>query len=73
MDLGRVFIIVGLIVMGCGVLISILPKDVSVLGWFGKLPGDIYYSNERTTVWIPITSMLLLSVVISLLSWVFKR
>lgn len=45
------------------------------LNRFGRLPGDIQYQGERTKVFAPITSMLLLSLllslVLSLLSWLF--
>lgn len=43
------------------------------LGVFGRLPGDVRYSGGRTKVYAPLTSMLLLSVllslVLSLLGW----
>ena len=45
------------------------------LASFGRLPGDIDYRGERTRVFAPLTSMLLLSLllslVLSLLSWLF--
>ncbi len=45
------------------------------LSKFGRLPGDIQYKGERTRVFAPITSMLLLSLLLSLvltlLSWLF--
>ncbi|HEX8352149.1 MAG TPA: DUF2905 domain-containing protein [Pyrinomonadaceae bacterium] len=45
------------------------------LSGFGRLPGDIRYSGRGTRVYAPLTSMLLLSVVLSLLlsllSWLF--
>jgi hypothetical protein len=43
------------------------------LGWFGRLPGDVRIVSDSTRVYIPITSMLLLSVVISVLWGVFRR
>ena len=36
------------------------------LAWFGRLPGDIRYEGERTRVYAPLVSMLLLSLVFSL-------
>ena len=38
-----------------------------LLSWFGNLPGDIRIQNERTMVFVPITSMIVLSVVGSVL------
>jgi len=45
------------------------------LSRFGRLPGDIRYSGKSTRVFVPLTSMLLLSIFLSLLltllSWLF--
>lgn len=38
-----------------------------LFSWFGHLPGDIRRETENTTVFIPITSMLVVSVVASLI------
>lgn len=43
------------------------------LGWFGRLPGDIRYESGSTRVYIPLVSMLLVSVVLSLLLSVIRR
>jgi hypothetical protein len=46
------------------------------ISWFGRLPGDIHYSGKNTKVFIPLTSMLLLSLALSLLlsvlNWFFR-
>jgi hypothetical protein len=43
------------------------------LSWFGRLPGDIRASGENVSVFAPITSMLLLSVVISVVLAIVNR
>jgi len=43
------------------------------LSWFGRLPGDIRISGERGRVYIPITSMVLASVGLTILLSVFRR
>lgn len=73
MDIGRVCIVVGLTLTCCGVALSLIPKGWDLLGWFGHLPGDIYYKSDRTVIWIPITSMLVVSAVLSLASWAAQR
>ena len=40
---------------------------------FGRLPGDIVIEREHSVFYFPVTSMLLLSLVISLLLWIFRR
>lgn len=65
----------GLLVIGLGVGIVIVGLLIlsGGLAWFGRLPGDIRVENEHTRVYIPITSMLLVSLVISLLSYLWRR
>jgi uncharacterized protein HemY len=41
------------------------------LSWFGRLPGDIHIQGERTRVFIPITSMLIVSALLNLLLYLF--
>lgn len=43
------------------------------LNWFGKLPGDIRIETDSGQIFIPITSMLIISVVLSLLLSFFRR
>lgn len=43
------------------------------LGWFGNLPGDIRVERENFKFFMPITSMILVSILLSLLLWVFRR
>jgi len=43
------------------------------LHWIGNLPGDIKVENENTKVYFPITTMLLLSLLVSAIMWFIKR
>lgn len=48
------------------------------LGWpeylrLGRLPGDIVIEKENVKVYIPITTGILLSLIFSLLTWLFRR
>ena len=67
----------GRVLIGCGVALAVLGAVLHfapwLLNWFGRLPGDIRFEGERTKVFIPITSMLLVSLVVSLLLNVFRR
>jgi hypothetical protein len=77
MESGKPFVIIGLAFLALGIFISVLPRGIGLLSWFGHLPGDIYYKSERSVVWIPWVSMLLLSSVVSGvvsgISWFVKR
>ncbi len=41
--------------------------------WFGRLPGDIRYEGERTHIYVPIVSMLLVSFVLSLIFYLIRK
>jgi hypothetical protein len=43
------------------------------LNWFGRLPGDIRYESERVNVYIPIVSMLIVSLALSLIFYLIRR
>ena len=44
-----------------------------LFSWFGKLPGDIHIKNDNGQIFIPITTMIVISVVVSLLLNFFLR
>ncbi len=64
MRAGNTIIIVGGMILAIGLIVRFAPWAVS---WFGNLPGDVRLENERSSVFIPITSMIIVSVVGSLL------
>jgi DUF2905 family protein len=65
----------GLFLVVAGILLVVLGLLVwsGALSWFGRLPGDLRWEGERTRVFIPITSMVLLSVALSLLAFLFRH
>lgn len=65
---GTVLIVVGLALAGLGLL-----AWSGLLDWFGRLPGDIHIERGNTHVYFPITSMLVVSVVISVVVHLVRR
>jgi DUF2905 family protein len=65
----------GLLVIGGGAFLLVLGLVIysGGLSWFGHLPGDIRYESERTGVYIPIVSMLIVSIVFSLIFYLLRR
>jgi hypothetical protein len=59
--LGVALILVGLLVWSGG------------FDWFGRLPGDIRIERDSVRVYVPLVSMLLVSVVLSLVMYVIRR
>lgn len=68
--MAQTFIILGLAFLLIG---GVLYGAPGLLAWFGRLPGDIRYEGENVRVFVPITSMLILSGVASLLLALFRR
>ena len=61
------------IMLGVAVIVVGLLIYTGALSWFGRLPGDIRWGGERARVYIPITSMLIVSLVLSLIMYVLRR
>lgn len=59
-DLGRWLIVAGVLFLVVGALLLVGGR---FFPWLGRLPGDIRIEGENTRVFIPITTMILLSVV----------
>jgi membrane protein implicated in regulation of membrane protease activity len=59
-SVGSILMIAGVVLVAVGFLVA-----RGWLSWFGRLPGDIRIVSESTRVYIPITSMLLASVALT--------
>ncbi len=68
-DVGKVLVVVGLAIAAVGVLLW------TGLGrsWLGRLPGDIHYSKGSFSFYFPLMTCILISAVLSLLVWLFRR
>jgi hypothetical protein len=68
-DLGKVLIVFGVIVALVGVILLVAPK----IPWLGKLPGDITYHGKGFTFYFPLATCILLSLVLSLILYLFRK
>lgn len=66
--MSRILIIIGLIIVAIGMAWPWLAR----LG-LGRLPGDILIQRENFTFYLPITTGLIVSVVLSLILWLINR
>ncbi len=62
-----------LAVIGGVVIVLGLLTNFGALSWFGHLPGDIRIERENVRVYVPIVSMLLVSIVLSVILGVVRR
>jgi len=62
--MGRWILVAGIGLVVVGLVLTFAP---GLLAWFGRLPGDIRIEGAHGRLYVPITSMLLVSVVLSVL------
>ncbi|MGP8248165.1 MAG: DUF2905 domain-containing protein [Bryobacteraceae bacterium] len=70
MPAGRALIVLGLILVAAGVLVSVLGKLPFRLG---HLPGDIRIQGRNSSFYFPLTTCILISLVLSLAMWLFRK
>lgn len=69
-QLGKYLIIIGIIVVVVGLILFFMGNK---LGWFGNLPGDIKIKRDHFVLYAPVASMIILSIVLSFLLWLFSK
>ncbi len=68
--MAKTIIVIGIFIVLIGVVVWLLGDK---LKWIGRLPGDIRIVRDNFSVYIPITTMLLLSALLSVIVWVVKQ
>jgi len=78
--LGKMLLVTGGLLMLAGVTVLLLAKGGAEsgplsewFGWFGKLPGDISIKRDGFSFYFPLTTSILISVVLSLLFYLFSK
>jgi hypothetical protein len=66
--MSRTLILIGLVLVAAGLLWPLLSR----LG-LGRLPGDIIIERDNFTLYFPITTMILVSLLLSLVLWFLNR
>jgi hypothetical protein len=69
-DLGKTLIILGGVVAALGVVLLIAGRSGLPIG---RLPGDIVYRGKNTTIYFPIVTSIVLSVILSLAFYLWNR
>ena len=68
--MGRALIVIGLVLVAAGFLV-ILGERLPIK--LGRLPGDIVIRGKNSTFYFPLVTCLLLSLLLSLVSWLLNR
>ena len=68
-EFGKLLFVAGLILAAVGLLLW----SGFGRGWLGRLPGDIHYSKGNFSFYFPIVTCVLLSLLLTLLFWLWRR
>jgi hypothetical protein len=68
-DMGKLMVIAGLVLAALGALLW----SGFGRGWLGRLPGDIHYSRGNFNFYFPIVTCVLVSALVTLLLWLFRK
>ncbi len=68
-DIGKTLVIVGLVIAVAGLVLVLVGR----VPWLGRLPGDIYVQRGNWSFYFPIATSIVLSVLLTLLFWLFGR
>jgi hypothetical protein len=66
---GLTLIVIGLLIAGIGLVWIVAPS----IPWLGKLPGDIRIERENFRFYFPLTTCILLSVMLSGVLWLIRH
>jgi hypothetical protein len=69
-DLGKLLLILGGVIVLIGVVLLLAGRFNLPLG---RLPGDITYRGKNTIVYFPLATSIIISIVLSLILWLFNR
>ena len=67
---GKILILAGIILIIAGVIIYFAGDKLS---WLGHLPGDIRIVKENVRVYFPVTTMIIISVVLTLIIYLIRK
>jgi hypothetical protein len=70
MEPGKLLIGIGLLIVLLGLVLKYAPWLIT---WFGKLPGDIRIQNPHSSIFIPITSMIVISVLLTIVANLLRK
>lgn len=68
--IGKSIVLIGILIVIAGLIIWFLGDKLRFLG---RLPGDISIEKENYRIYIPITTMILVSIVLTLIMWLIQR
>ena len=69
MSVGKIIVLIGLVLLVIGLLVQYSDK----IPFLGRLPGDIRIENEYVKIYIPITTSILISLLLTIILYLINR
>jgi hypothetical protein len=67
--MGKILIILGAVLLVIGLAFTFADK----IPFIGKLPGDIYVKRERFSFYFPITTSIIISIILTIIFSIFRK
>ncbi len=67
--MGRILIAIGLVIAGIGLAMLFAGK----IPWLGRLPGDFFFRGKGFSFYFPLTTSIVISVILTLILWLINR
>lgn len=68
-NLGKILIVTGIVIALVGISLLFVGK----IPWPGKLPGDFFWRGKNFSLYVPVTTSILISIVLSVIMWFINR
>ncbi|MFH1621643.1 MAG: DUF2905 domain-containing protein [Candidatus Omnitrophota bacterium] len=68
-QLGKILLIMGVCIAAIGLVFMVIDR----IPFLGKLPGDIHIQKENFSFYFPITTCILISIILFLIFWLFSK
>lgn len=68
-DFGKIFILFGVLLIIVGIILSANIK----IPYLGRLPGDIRIVKDNFSFYFPITTCIIISIILSMIFWLFRK
>ena len=65
----KMIIGIGIVLILIGMIMTVVPK----IPWIGKIPGDISIQRENFTFYFPLTTCIIISIIVTLLLYLFRK
>jgi hypothetical protein len=68
-EFGKALIVIGAVIIFIGILLMAVGK----IPFLGRLPGDIHIQKDNFSFYFPLTTSILVSIILSLIFWIFSK